>query len=625
MNFLENWIRDTRVQTALRIGFAVLITVVLSQFRLDVLEFNSYDLRAQWTPKPQPSGHVVLVRVDAESVKTLGREPEARDWSALFHSLRASRPLAVVSFTNPMEIPGSHQEKEALAQSTQGLPFLFGANDLPQTGQAEMARLPAPFEAWSVQPAPKALDRSVLARDGSARRMILDYEDRLTLPAKLASAFNNKTSAPQYAGTFRLLDSVQAFIRFRAKGAFTSYSFHDVMIGAFSPEDLKNKIVLIGSDTQVSSADYVTTPLSKEMLALSSLELQANTIDTLILNQSPRMTPDWLRLLITLAICFMTMEIVLKVRPGRGLLMLGGFVISYAVLSLAVFAAFNWVLPFAHPLVVVFICYYFLIPYRLIIENRKSWEYYQKNQLLTQVEELKSNFMRMMSHDLKTPLARIQGMAELIQKEESALNETQKKAVASISQSSEELTEFIGSILSLSRIESKEVKLHLQSRDINELVRQVTRKYDFMSKRKHIEVVTELEPLFSVKLDEDLIRQVLSNLLENAIKYSTEGAKVLISTEEADGQIVIQVADQGRGIAVDELPHVFERFYRGRDSRSDGTGSGLGLYLAKYFVELHNGTLEAESELGKGSTFTIRLPMDLNLEHKPFERGGPHA
>src|SRR6476661_10074127 len=87
----------------------------------------------------------------------------------------------------------------------------------------------------------------------------------------------------------------------------------------------------------------------------------------------------------------------------------------------------------AHPLLAIFICYYFFIPYRLIIENRRSWEYYQKNRLLTQVEELKSNFMRMMSHDLKTPLARISGMTEVIGKDHGDLSETQRKALDTIS------------------------------------------------------------------------------------------------------------------------------------------------------------------------------------------------
>jgi signal transduction histidine kinase len=627
MNWLETWLKNSRVQQALRLSFAILITVLLVQFKLDVVEFISYDLRAQWSPKPKSSGQVVLVSIEPETLKTLQHAPEALEWTRLLENLKAAKPVAVVSFINPVSVQGKPAELKAFADTATSMPFIFGEDDLPQTGQVKLEALAKPFDKVEVEPAPKTWDIRVLARDGVTRRSIVEYQGQLTLHPKLANIYNGKTSADQYAGTFNLLESTQVFIRYRKKGAFPVFKFSDVLNGKISPETFQGKIVLIGRDSQESNSDYVTTPLNKELLGLTILEMHANVFDTLILDQAPRMAPDWTRILITFLICMTTMFIVLSVRPGRGLLMLGAVLISYCFIALALFAAFGWIIPVAHPLVVVFICYYFIIPYRLIVENRRSWEYYQKNKLLTQVEELKSNFMRMMSHDLKTPLARIQGMTEFIQKESNELSESQKKALDSISESSDELTEFIGSILSLSRIESKEVKLQLRSKDINQLVPQVVRKFDYMAKRKHIEIVTELEEMFSVKMDKDLIRQVLSNLLENAIKYSPEGSKVLITTEEVNGEIVVQVADQGRGIPQDEIPHVFTRFFRGRETRGDVSGSGLGLYLAKYFVDLHHGRIEVESEIGKGSTFTVRLPMALTLDHQPFqqEKGGPHA
>ncbi|MGE0528610.1 MAG: sensor histidine kinase, partial [Bdellovibrionales bacterium] len=340
-------------------------------------------------------------------------------------------------------------------------------------------------------------------------------------------------------------------------------------------------------------------------------------LDTLIRNQAPHFAPDWVKLLSTFLISLLTIYVVLSVRPAKGLMMLGVSLLIFLVFSLLIFAAFQLVFPVAHPLVAVFICYYFVIPYRLIIENRKSWEYYQKNKLLTQVEELKSNFMRMMSHDLRTPLARIQGMVELMRKEPRGLSASQQYALETISESSEELTDFIGSILSLSRIESKEMKLQLRSRDVNQILRDVIRKVEYLAKRKDIEIVSELEPLFSIKVDEDLLKTVFANLLENAVKYSPDGRRILVTTEELNNEVVIQVADQGQGIPADDLQHVFERFYRARNSRATTAGNGLGLYLAKYFVELHNGRIEVESEVDKGSTFTVRLPMDLSLETEP--------
>jgi signal transduction histidine kinase len=133
-----------------------------------------------------------------------------------------------------------------------------------------------------------------------------------------------------------------------------------------------------------------------------------------------------------------------------------------------------------------------------------------------------------------------------------------------------------------------------------------------LANRKNIDIITELEPLFSVKADEDLLKQVFTNLVENAIKYSPNDSKILVSTEEVEGKMVVQVADQGRGISEQDLDNVFEKFYRTKDVvASDVGGSGLGLFLAKYFVELHHGEIEVESEEGQGSTFTVSLPMDV--------------
>src|SRR5690606_31631975 len=134
------------------------------------------------------------------------------------------------------------------------------------------------------------------------------------------------------------------------------------------------------------------------------------------------------------------------------------------------------------------------------------------------------------------------------------------------------------SILDLGRIESEEVKLHLQSKDINSLLEEVLRKYEFQAKQKNIQFVKEFEPLFSTKIDVDLMRQVFSNLIENAIKYSPEWSKVLVSTEELEGQIIVQVADQGIGIPSTEISNVFMKFYRSKEVKNTPIkGSGLGL------------------------------------------------
>ena len=219
----------------------------------------------------------------------------------------------------------------------------------------------------------------------------------------------------------------------------------------------------------------------------------------------------------------------------------------------------------------------------------------------------------MMSHDLKTPIARIQGMAEMALREQDRLTTQQLEALKNITSSSDELEHFIASILNLGRIESKDIKLHLRSKDINALLIEVIKKSEYLARQKNISIVTEFEPMFSVKVDEDLLRQVFTNLVENAIKYSPNDSSIMISTEEIDGKVQVQVADQGIGISTDEIGNLFTKFYRAKEIRdSEVKGSGLGLYLARYFVDLHKGQISVESAPQQGSTFTVELPMNLN-------------
>ena len=136
-------------------------------------------------------------------------------------------------------------------------------------------------------------------------------------------------------------------------------------------------------------------------------------------------------------------------------------------------------------------------------------------------------------------------------------------------------------------------------------------KCEYLAKERSIQILTEFEPMFSMKLDTDLLHQVFTNLVENAIKYSPKSTKILVSTEELDGRLIVQVADQGKGIPENEIENIFTKFYRSSQATSSKVkGSGLGLYLARYFVELHNGRISVESDTGKGSTFTVELPMN---------------
>lgn len=599
---------------ALRIFLALAIAFFLCQIQLDFIESYTYDLRVRMRPAPPISGVVSTITVDPKTQDALKRMPEALDYVKFFEELAKAEPRAVLYVADFSDIIGSYEDLETLAAATKKLNF-YVANDnrLPEKGLEEEFQLLPPLQEIRVESAPKTADSQSFAKDGVTRRLVLNLENELLLHPRLAALYNGKTSAFDYQGAFQFKRTAQAFIDFRPSGSYPVASFIDVANGEFSKEALKGKIVVIGRDTRSEVNDYVMTPYSRDNTAMSRVELHANILDTLILDSAPIPSPWWLNVLVTSLIAILTVFVVLTLRPLQGLIILALTVFSYFAICLLFFVTTDFWLDMAHPLLAIFICYYFFIPYRLIVENRRSWEYFQRNRLLTQVEELKSNFLRLMSHDLKTPIARIQGMTEMALRDRERLTSQQLEALKNIATSSEELEHFIASILNLGRIESKDIKLHLKSKDINALLNEVIQKCDYLARQKNITIVSEFEPMFSVKVDEDLLRQVFTNLIENAIKYSPENSSIMVSTEEIDGRIQIQVADQGIGIAPDEMGNLFTKFYRTKTTReSDIKGSGLGLYLSRYFVDLHKGKISVESALEQGSTFTVELPMDLN-------------
>lgn len=613
---LLRWAR-TYYQLFVRVGFALVIAFLVTRFQFDYLESLLYDARMRIRPAPATSGHIATIKVDSLTIDSLRRAPDAKDHSKLLDMLAARGPKAVVYLIHPNEIVGSYEELKAFAEAAERTPgFVVAVDDVPMKGTEESFHLGPPFERLKIDAAPSTSDRNLFARDLVTRRMFTSYQGQTFLHVKLASLFNPRLKdEDRIHGIFDFLEARQVYIDFRPAGRYPTSSFVHAVDGQFSGGDVRDKIVIVGRDLRTTVKDYIRTPYSREINAMTAVEMHANMLDTLILNDGYYRLPDWVNVLLTTLMSILTVYVVLALKPTQGLMLLGSAVLSFSVFCyLAFWWGTIWVV-MTHPILAAFICYYFFIPYRLIMENRRSWEYYQKNRLLTQVEELKTNFLSMMSHDLKTPIARIQGMTDVVLKDPTPLSVRQKEALQTLETSSQELLDFVSSILNLGRIESKELRLHLHSKDPNQLIKEIADKYGYMAKSKDIELKLELEPMFSIKMDVDLIRQVITNLIENAIKYSPVGTSILVSSEESDGKVILQVADQGSGIPDDEIGHVFSKFYRSKGAKhSNIKGSGLGLYLAKYFVELHKGRISVDSSPGQGSTFTVELPSDL---HEP--------
>lgn len=597
---------------ALRIGLALCLGYFTSQLKLEYIESFLYDLRVRTQPLHAQQDQIVLVLINPKTVEAITGSPKAADHGIALHNLLTLNPQAVIYNLKPEDIAGSNEDKFAWAQLAEGRDNIFFlSNEVKLRGDDKMLALPPPLSFFHLFSGPLGADKTNFAKDGVTRRMLISYQDQPSLHFHLAQQINPELqSAEDVRGKFDFLGTQQTYINFHPPHFFPRLSFEDLMGGKFDAASLQNKIFIIGLDLGLSQDEYALTPYSRESTSMTTTEVHANMLNTLIQNNAPLKAPFWLNLIFICITSILTVHIVLAVKPVSGLLLLLSTFFVYTGCAFILLWTFGLWISLAQPLLAIFLAYYFFIPYRLIIENRRSWEYYQKNQILQEVETLKTNFISMMSHDLKTPIARIQGMLEVMVKDGGHLSHIQREAVDTIKSSSEDLLNFINAILNYAKIESQGVKLHLETRDLNHLLEDVIRKHEFLCKIKKIQIIKELEPLFPIAMDPDLMKQVMSNLVENAIKYSPEDTKILISSEEKDQQVIIQIADQGQGIHPDDLSNIFMKFFRSRNAKSSPIkGSGLGLYLAKYFVELHQGKIHVESTLGQGSTFTVEIPL----------------
>jgi signal transduction histidine kinase len=290
-----------------------------------------------------------------------------------------------------------------------------------------------------------------------------------------------------------------------------------------------------------------------------------------------------------------------------------------AILFQLVFQYFDVYIPSANLCASVLITYLVFTGYRLAFQENLQWRSLKQAQYLAELDQMKTNFLSLISHDLKTPIAKIQAAAERLRRE-LTLSERQQELLESIENSNNELKHHISSILNLSRIEAQQVILNKKSNDINVLIQTALKRLRPLAQQRGISIEEKLEPLFSVECDEDLMRQVISNLIDNAIKYSPAQSQIIVRSQEhneGDSSVVhVAVQDFGPGIPKEQLPKMFRKFSRlapsaSRTGRSQEPvkGTGLGLYLSKYFIEMHGGSIRVESEEGKGTTFSFTLPI----------------
>ncbi len=233
---------------------------------------------------------------------------------------------------------------------------------------------------------------------------------------------------------------------------------------------------------------------------------------------------------------------------------------------------------------------------RAWVPIRKAWEKQQR-------------FVADASHELRTPTSVIRAQTELLLRRPERTIEQESPNIALMLQESRRMSSLLEDLLTLARSDSNQLELQCETLDVNRLIMEMTEPFKLLAETKEIELVAKLEQPLILRGDADRIRQLFVILLDNALKFTPSSGRIEVAGSFRSNHVALSVHDTGSGIAHEDLPHVFERFYRGDKarSRSEG-GTGLGLSIAKWIVEAHQGSIRIESKPGKGTKVEALFP-----------------
>lgn len=228
-----------------------------------------------------------------------------------------------------------------------------------------------------------------------------------------------------------------------------------------------------------------------------------------------------------------------------------------------------------------------------------------------ELDRLKDEFVLTASHELRSPLTSVQGFAELLMLDRDSLTPRQAETVEIILDNCRHLVRLLNDLLDLARSDVGRLQIRPQPTEVAPLVEDVVRTMRAQTEAGNQSLTEHVQPgLPQINVEPDRIRQILVNLITNAHEYSPEGASIRVAAQAVGAEVEISVTDNGPGIPQDQLDHIFERFTRGDAGLTQRVGgTGLGLAISKSLVELHGGSIAAESTVGQGSTFRVRLPV----------------
>lgn len=233
------------------------------------------------------------------------------------------------------------------------------------------------------------------------------------------------------------------------------------------------------------------------------------------------------------------------------------------------------------------------------------------NEMLEQLEkvfEREKQFTSDVSHELRTPVSVILAQCEACLTDEN-LNAEQHRQIELIQKKARTVAELISHLLMLSRADQGKIRLYLERVNVSELLEMIVEEQKVIASEREMTIRTQIEPKLCTMLDETLYIRMMDNLISNAISYGREGGIIEVTLRQEKEELYGVIKDNGIGIAKEQLPHIWERFYRVDKSRTDRNHSGLGLSMVKWIVEEHGGEITVESQEGEGTTFTYVFPV----------------
>lgn len=242
-----------------------------------------------------------------------------------------------------------------------------------------------------------------------------------------------------------------------------------------------------------------------------------------------------------------------------------------------------------------------------LLEHQKLVEQVANLQAERRLRKLQEDFIANISHELRTPLGFIKGYATTLLRDDATWNkDVRREFLSYIDEETDRLSELIDDLLDSSRLQAGTMKMDMHPLSLDQFLQDIALRA--LSRYPGLEIQIQVMPEMIVNADPQRMAQVFDNMISNAIKYAP-GSPILINVEHLDDRVHVSLEDRGPGIAVEHLPHLFERFYRVQSSQLTGHGTGLGLYICREIIQAHQGEITVESELNKGTTFHIYLPI----------------